>query len=682
MAENLLQRFHKYFHARKRRKLENYALPDLFTLFLSEEDDHTATADGEVLVNPYDFFERLFRYIMEEGRDIRAKTPLSRMRDKTPQNGDWLQESIIYSSLVRASTSWDSDRSGRLETKNLHGQDETGSFLKMVALLPLLKRMGVNTLYLLPVMEHAKTRSKGDAGSPYSVIDFFRLDSSLKESLTGDDFTIDEEFSVLVDAAHALDIRVLIDIIPRTNGLESRLIREHPEWFYWIKKSAADTYRPPEVPGVSPLELPRKENLAKVYQSEDVQRHLALFSHDPKRLDPERFAKLKNEPDILAAIEKAFDLTVAPAFSDRINDPQPPWSDVTFLRLYLDHPDNAKEHLEDIDTPPYILFDSIKANLHPGKERNEELWDLLADILPHYQNNYGIDGARIDMGHALPSALLERIISRSRALDPDFGLIAEELDPENDTISRQKGYNIMTGNGFYALARPFTGETSHFIQDLAEREIPFFAAAETHDTPRLAAREGGEPFAFNMVALCHFLPNAVPFINSGLEVLEKQPMNLGLDASEAERKRLPLSDPLYGKLALFDHYAFHYKHARRHVVPAILRTLTPIRKAWLDCIMNPARFFSLTMDAAHVVGFAYGKDDGRMLLVFSNLDCYHEVWQYPDIGPLRRQVDNHMRRGRLLFSTHEPPRPFTQFLEGDVLDIHLGPGEIKIVEIA
>ncbi len=682
MADTLLQRFHGYFHSRRRRKVENYALPDLFTLFSLPKHAHTPTVEGEVLVNPYVFFYHLFDHILDKGADIEEKTPLSALPGETGQNGAWLERSVIYSSLVRTSASWDSDRNGRLEGKNLHGEDETGSFLKMVALLPFLQRMGVDTLYLLPVMEHGRRHSKGDAGSPYSVIDFFRLDPSLKESLTGEDFTIDEEFRALVDAAHALGIRVLIDIIPRTNGLESRLMREHPEWFYWIKKSEEPFYRAPEVPGVAPLALPEHENLAQVYQSEDVKRHLGMFRFDPKTLHPERFATIKDEEDILAAIEREFDLTVAPAFSDRINDPQPPWDDVTFLRLYLDHPKKAKMHLEGKDKPPYILFDTIKANLHPGTEKNEELWDLLADILPHYQRSYGIDGARIDMGHALPSDLLERIIKRARAIDPDFGLIAEELDPGNAAISQKKGYNIMTGNGFYALTRPFTGDTTRFIEDLAKREIPFFAAAETHDTPRLAAREGGEPFAFNMVALCYFLPNAVPFINSGLEVLEKQAMNLGLDASDRERRRLPLSDPLYGKLALFDHYALHYKSERRHVIPAILKTLAPLRKAWLDCIMDPERFFFLPLDPPHVVGFAYGKEDGRMLFVFSNLDCAHEVWQYPDIGPLRQRTANHNRRGELLFSTHERPRAFTQFLEGNVLDIHLGPGEIKIIEIA
>ena len=47
--------------------------------------------------------------------------------------------------------------------------------------------------------------------------------------------------------------------------------------------------------------------------------------------------------DFINLIESEFGLTVAPAFSDCINDPQPAWNDITFFRLYLDHPNESHE---------------------------------------------------------------------------------------------------------------------------------------------------------------------------------------------------------------------------------------------------------------------------------------------------------------------------------------------------
>ena len=61
----------------------------------------------------------------------------------------------------------------------------------------------------------------------------------------------------------------------------------------------------------------------------------------------------------------------------------------------------------------------------------------LSNIIPHYQQQYGIDGARIDMGHALPSELVNRIIANARINDKDFCFIAEELQEENAKVFKR-----------------------------------------------------------------------------------------------------------------------------------------------------------------------------------------------------------------------------------------------------
>jgi glycosidase len=352
--------------------------------------------------------------------------------------------------------------------------------------------------------------------------------------------------------------------------------------------------------------------------------------------------------------------------------------------MYLDHPNAAKPYLKSSDQAPYILFDSIKSNLYPGDQPNEALWETLSNIIPYYQKTFGIDGARIDMGHALPQPLVQRIIANARNIDPDFALIAEELQPKNAQKARDMGYNIIVSNGFIMQPRIWEGKTRLFYEESRQLAAPVFAAAETHDTPRLVSRDGGERLVQTLTVLNHFMPNGVPFINAGLEFYEPQPMNLGLDATAEDQYRLDPSDPYYGKLALFDRYQLHYLHPRRHEIPELLKTLTPLRQMMIDAIVNPKLFVPIYDEHALFVGFGYLKP-GRtkvktVWMILGNLNPYHEVWLKPSIEALRKESLNEASEGRLLFSTHEGPRVFTQFYNHHWLDLHLGPGEVKIVE--
>lgn len=669
MNESPLISMRNYFARRKHKKMHNYALPDLFGLF---DHNEQATLDGQLLTQPYRFFADLIDHILQTGKEVPSGKPLSYKSNGS--RGDWLKTSVLYSAFVRTSAAWDSDRSGFLEDKNLEGQKETGTFVKTLALLPLLKKMGVDALYLLPVMKHGRRGSKGDMGSPYSVVDFFSLDETLKETLTEDAFTLEEEFTALVDAAHRLGIRVLIDFIPRTNGLESVYIKDHPEWFYWVKTEELNQYGPPKVEGIPQTTPPEKHLLEKVYASPDVQNHIQRFEKNPKRQNPELFDRIKHEENLLDAIEEHFGLSVAPAFSDPINDPQPPWTDVTFLRLYKDHPENAKPHLPDSNLPPYILFDTIKSNMHPGTKPNTSLWETLTSVLPHYQNTFGIDGARIDMAHALPEELLQSIIQNAKAVDPDFGLIAEELDPNNAEITRNKGYNIMVGNSFYTEPRIHEGQAQAFFHGGKERKLPVFAAAETHDTPRIAAREGKETLSLALSALNFFTPFAVPFINCGQEVFEPQAMNLGLDATEAERFRRAPNDPMYGKLALFDRFQLDYTHAKRHLLPNIFSTLSAIRKCYRHALFDYESFDTLKTSSPYSVGIVLYSEN-TVLLVCGNLHPENEA-PFPDVDKNLRPPNN---QAQLLFSTHK--RPATLCFDGEPGIEPISPGEVRILEM-
>ncbi len=687
MEKLVLEKLVKILQDKKGKQVYNYTVPDLWNCFDYDSNKYIRTRNNELMVDPYDFYSSVIEsFILPNKKKAKTyQTSLSSNRNmpKTKyKGGDWIKESVCYSTMIRVSSAWDSDRSGKLETSNIYNMTETGSFVKMLSLLPLLKKMGVDVVYMLPISKFSLKDKKGDLGSPYGVSNFNELDPNLKDELVGDSLSLEDEFKAFVEACHILDMRVMIDIIPRTNSVENDLIKDHPDWFYWIKADEYDKYKVPFVEGIDNTSTPTIDLMEKVYQSEDTLRHINMFQYDPKTQNSTKWDKIKNSKNISEAIEKEFNLRVAPAFSDHINDPQPPWTDVTFFRMYKDIPKETASFLDTTDRAPYILFDTIKSNMYHGKEPNMELWETLADIVPSYQRRFGIDGARIDMGHALPDKLLKMIMTKARDNDPDFSFIAEELQPGNAKKAQKAGYNMIIGNGFIMEPRIWNGALKEYMYQSIDLPIPVFACGETHDTPRLAARDGGETLSKSLTILNMFMPNAVPFINSGQEVYERQPMNTGLDARENELYMLNEDDPYYGKLALFDLYQFHYTNNRRWEIPDLLDEIKPIRAKYLKQITNKKAFMPLY---AHnhpntFVAFSYIKKKS-ILVVLANTNPYEQQYLKVDIRNLRQVTENHAMHGTLLFSTHEGPREFTQFIDYNTLDIHLGAGEIKIIEL-
>jgi hypothetical protein len=109
-----------------------------------------------------------------------------------------------------------------------------GGFLGLAEHVPDLAKMGINVLYLLPVMEFDnRHRAAGrpdqswdenwlGGGSPYAMKDFEKLEPSLGT---------EEDFKGLIKTAHKHGIRVLMDFVPQGCALDARYVTEHPEWF-------------------------------------------------------------------------------------------------------------------------------------------------------------------------------------------------------------------------------------------------------------------------------------------------------------------------------------------------------------------------------------------------------------------------------------------------------------------
>ncbi len=631
--------------------------------------------DRGVLVNPYEFASTLLSGFLLSSKTNYNKVPCSGT-DEPAKDSSWIHRSRIYCSFVRSTCAFSHCHHTKPASNEKSDYTDRGTFLKMIFMLPYISHMHFDCIYLLPITLISNRYKKGELGSPYSVKDFFSPDPCYHDSLL-DGFTVEEEFQAFVEACHALEIKVLLDFMPRTAARDSEMIADHPEWFYWIDASVENQYGQPQVPGLD-FKVPSKEDLEAIYKSDSVQRHLKLFRYAPSVTHPEKWANFvksrRNSSDFFDELVQTFGVVTAPAFSDWINDTQPAWTDITFLRLYLDNPRDSQPFIKSHDQPPYILQDIIKASNFPGNIPNTDLWSLLEDIMPHYIREYGIDGARLDMGHALPDELEHSILANARQQDPAFAIIAEELQMEKDVESKKAGYDCILGNTWWMMPRIQENRFQQMVTEVLPRlELPTLACCETPDTPRSAARAQGKDFSTMMTILSFFLPNAIPFVNSGQEIFEVQPMNLGLDNNPEGRFVLPEDDPLYGKLAFFDNYALHW-NTTENLIDAIA-TAAELHGNSKN-LLNKDNMRILLDDESRLSGLIYW-DGHKGILVLLNTDFTNNKYESVDLG-YHTWKDFH----RVSWSIRDS-QPFSQppHMIGSRLEVFLRPGKTVVASI-
>ena len=163
--------------------------------------DYENAGNGEIIVDGKAFFSAAIRYCLDESAI-----------EHCAASGD-----AIYALLPRHFTAWD------------HGEGlEGGTFLKAIALLPHIKRLGVNIVYLLPVFTPSGVYKKGSLGSPYAIKDYFSLDPSLHDPLLGSNSKdlLELQFAAYVEACHMLGMKVMVDFVFRTCARDNVLLRE------------------------------------------------------------------------------------------------------------------------------------------------------------------------------------------------------------------------------------------------------------------------------------------------------------------------------------------------------------------------------------------------------------------------------------------------------------------------
>ena len=127
---------------------------------------------------------------------------------------DWVRRGIIYEINTRSFS-------------------PAGKFAGVEERLPDLKKLGVTILWIMPIHPVGVLHRKGTLGSQYSVQDYYAINP---------EFGTLADFQRLVNSAHKLGFHLIIDLVANHTAWDSKLIKEHPDWF---TKDSAGNIVPP-----------------------------------------------------------------------------------------------------------------------------------------------------------------------------------------------------------------------------------------------------------------------------------------------------------------------------------------------------------------------------------------------------------------------------------------------------
>jgi len=130
-------------------------------------------------------------------------------------------------------------RSASIYEANTRHMSEKGDFDGLTAQLPRLKDMGIDIVWLMPIhpISMKMRKAKGDLlvediedpkerekyhGSPYAVADYRKVNPK---------YGTMDDFKNLLNKAHALNLKIIIDWVPNHTGWDNPWITEHPEWY-------------------------------------------------------------------------------------------------------------------------------------------------------------------------------------------------------------------------------------------------------------------------------------------------------------------------------------------------------------------------------------------------------------------------------------------------------------------
>jgi len=116
---------------------------------------------------------------------------------------DWSKNAVMYEINVRQFT-------------------PEGTFKAFEAHLPRLKKMGVDILWFMPIYPISEKNRKGSLGSYYSIRDY---------KATNPEFGTIGDFKALVNKAHEMGFKVMLDWVGNHTGWDNQWIVDHKDWY-------------------------------------------------------------------------------------------------------------------------------------------------------------------------------------------------------------------------------------------------------------------------------------------------------------------------------------------------------------------------------------------------------------------------------------------------------------------
>jgi len=121
---------------------------------------------------------------------------------------DWIFQGPVYEIFVRNFTS-------------------SGSIKGVKEKLEEIKKLGIKTVWLMPIHPIGRAGRKGAAGSPYAIRDYFEIDSALGTK---------DDLRELVRAVHDLDMRIIMDLVANHAANDHEWMERNPAWFVHADK--------------------------------------------------------------------------------------------------------------------------------------------------------------------------------------------------------------------------------------------------------------------------------------------------------------------------------------------------------------------------------------------------------------------------------------------------------------
>lgn len=99
----------------------------------------------------------------------------------------------------------------------------SGSFKSVRDDLVRIRKLGTDIIWLMPIHPIGRKNRKGALGSPYAISDYRAINPELGTM---------EDFIQLCQAIHQQGMKVIIDVVYNHTSPDSKLLSEHPDWFY------------------------------------------------------------------------------------------------------------------------------------------------------------------------------------------------------------------------------------------------------------------------------------------------------------------------------------------------------------------------------------------------------------------------------------------------------------------